>query len=217
MSEPDQLLRRIGDAVQERFESQKRVLSFSEYLSLVRAHPWRTLATDAAGDGQRAEQGDGKSFAFHHDVEGDTLWFRWELHGGFDALTPAVSVSFDVDADQSNGLEWYGTNERFRFERVASVGPLETVSEGVRGYNGITDSAGVRTQSWMNQQSGGLVFYADPVGESYYLGIARSDVSPEMNRFHVIGSVGRNARWNDDIGEDGFAAITLDSHGDTVP
>ncbi|MEZ4253195.1 MAG: serine protein kinase PrkA [Polyangiales bacterium] len=34
-------LTRVGEGVRERFESQKRVLAFDEYLELVATHPWR--------------------------------------------------------------------------------------------------------------------------------------------------------------------------------
>ncbi len=174
----------------------------------LRALPWKVLATDPSGDDNRRGWGDGRTFAFHHDPAGDTLWFRWELHDGYDPETPAVSVAFDTDSNQLTGAPWYGSNKDFRFEVLVSVGPLDRVQGGWRGYNGVTDSVGVVTQSWMNRQQGGLVFYTDAPFEAYYLGVARSDVSPALERFNVIGSVGRRARWNDDIGS-GFASVDL--------
>lgn len=41
MSDPRQTLDRIGAAVRDRFEAERRVLAFDEYLSLFEAHPWR--------------------------------------------------------------------------------------------------------------------------------------------------------------------------------
>ena len=64
----------------------------------------------------------------------------------------------------------------------------------------------------MNVRSGGLILYVDAETQSYILGVARSEIAPGSSRVNVIGSVGMRARWNDDIGESGFATLTL---GDT--
>ena len=189
------------------------VFPVDEVPASLREADWTLLATDAEGDGQRDGRGDAASFAFFYDAVGDTLWFRWELHDGFDRHTPAVSVSFDTDADQGTGRPWYGSNEGFHFDQVASVGPVEETTAGMRGYNGITDTTGVRTLDWMNRQSGGLILYVDSANLAYYLGVPRADVSPDARRFRVIGSVGSEARWNDDVGESGFATIDLTAGG----
>lgn len=175
----------------------------------LRGAPWIELAVDPAGDGERAGSGDGSSFAFHYDAASDTLWFRFGLHDAVDPETPAVSVSIDTDADQGTGIEWYGANSEFRFERMLSVGPLEQVGDSVRGYNGITDSAGVSRRDWIDVRRGVLSFYVDREADAYVLGVSRSDVLPDLGRFNVIGSVGANARWNDDIGDSGHTTIDL--------
>lgn len=177
--------------------------------SALRGASWVVLATDVAGDGERNGYGDGKSLSFHYDSVGDTLWFRLELYGGFSAEQPAVSVAVDLDADQTTGRNWYGSNEGFRFDVVASIGPRGTHDSLYRGYNGITDTLGVRTGDWMNRQQGGLALRIDPLAQTYYLGVRRSDLSAELERFQLIGSVGQRARWNDDIGESGYATVDL--------
>ena len=175
----------------------------------VRDFQWVHLAADEAGDGQRSDSADGKSFAFYHDAQTDTLWFRFQLHNPIDPERPAVSVSIDTDADQTTGIPWYGTNSEFTFEKMLSVGPLERVGDRVRGYNGVTNSDGVSRQQWINERRGVLAFYIDSSGNAYILGVSREDISPDLRRFNVIGSVGANARWNDDIGEAAFATVDL--------
>jgi hypothetical protein len=39
--------------------------------------------------------------------------------------------------------------------------------------------------------------------------VARGDIAADLGRINVIGSVGANAKWNDDIGETGYATIDL--------
>lgn len=179
--------------------------------------PWIELAVDPAGDGNREGSADGASFAFHHDAASDTLWFRLELHDDVDPETPAVSVSIDTDADQGTGIEWYGAHSEFTFEKMLSVGPLEQVGDSVRGYNGVTNSDGVERREWINERQGVLAFYIDSEADAYILGVSRSDISPELNRFGVIGSVGADARWNDDIGDAGYATIDLAVLADCGP
>src|SRR5687768_18505435 len=47
MIDPRTRLGQIGNVVRDRFESEKRVLSFEEYLALFTKHPWR-YSRDAA-------------------------------------------------------------------------------------------------------------------------------------------------------------------------
>jgi hypothetical protein len=67
----------------------------------------------------------------------------------------------------------------------------------------------VKTRNWINEKSGVITFYIDAVTDSYILGVKRTDIAPNFRRFNLIGSVGENAVWNDDIGEEGFATIEL--------
>ena len=191
---------------------------FSTFLApstpeLLREVEWVPLASDGEGDGRRANSADGRSFLLHYDDVTDTVWFRLELHRPLEDGYPALSVAVDTDADQASGISWYGANADFTFERMVSVGPREEVGDSLRGYNGVTDSTGVSTGDWINVQSGVVTFYVDPSGDGFVLGIAREDIAPGLRRFNVIGSVGSDARWNDDIGESGFAAVDLDVAG----
>lgn len=172
---------------------------------------WTDLATDARGDGDRADSADGRALAYYYDAIRDVLWFRLELYGTVDNERPAVSISIDVDGDQTTGISWYGANTGFTFDKMLSVGPLEPDGDLVRGYNGITNANGVSRREWINERQGVLTFFVDEPSRAYVVGCSRTDISPDLRRFNVIGSVGANARWNDDIGEQGYAAIDLDA------
>ena len=171
---------------------------------------WTELTTDARGNGVEAESADGRALAYYYDAATDTLWFRLSIFGEIDPARPAVSISIDVDADQATGIPWYGTNSGFMFDKMLSVGPLEAAGALVRGYNGITNADGVTRRDWINERQGVLTFYVDAPGRAYIVGVARADISPNLATFHVIGSVGANALWNDDIGESGYATIDLE-------
>jgi hypothetical protein len=170
---------------------------------------WINLAEDKAGDGQNKDLPDGKSFSYFYDKNTDTLWFRLETYGEIDTETPAVSISIDTDADQSNGVNWYGTNSEYKFEKMISVGPVRKENGKSVGYNGITNEDGVKTQNWINEKKNVASLYYDKNTKSYIMSIKRFDISPNLKKFNVIGSVGGGARWNDDIGEKGFTTIDL--------
>ena len=65
---------------------------------------------------------------------------------------------------------------------------------------------------WLRLHSRATVRPHGPA-RAYIVGCARTDISPDLRRFNVIGSVGTNAQWNDDIGERGYATIDLDVAG----
>lgn len=173
------------------------------------AFPWIELATDPSGDGAREDSADGRALAYHHDRATDMLWFRLETFGGGEFEWPAVSISIDSDNDQSTGVAWYGANKDFMVDVMLSVGPLEAEGDQVRGYNGITDAEGIRQADWINVRDGNLTFYIDDSANAYIIGVARTDIDPGLGTFNVIGSVGADARWNDDIGDQGHANIVL--------
>lgn len=175
---------------------------------------WIKLADDQAQDGKRENSADGKAFYYHYDIQTDTLWFKLELYNEISEEKPAVSVSIDTDTDQSTGVAWYGANASYTFEKMLSVGPINKEGEMYYGYNGITNQEGVSAGDWINEKQAVLAFYTDQSGKAYFIGVKRSDISPNLQQINVIGSVGKNALWNDDIGESGYATITLPVRGE---
>ena len=171
---------------------------------------WIKLKEDKSGDGQRSDSADGKAFHYFFEKEKDMLWFRFDQFSDINTESPAVSVAIDPDANQENGIGWYGANKNFKFELMLSVGPLEKRGDKFWGYNGITDEKGVNAQNWINVKQGNITFHFDKEAKSYFLGVKRSDIKADLKKFNAIGSVGQNALWNDDIGEEGYSTIELE-------
>ena len=175
----------------------------------IKSFSWIKLLDDKSDDGDRKQSADGKEFYYFFDQKTDLLWFRFDLFNQINTENPAVSVAIDVDNDQNNGINWYGTNSKFKFEKMISVGPTKKQEDKFIGYNGITNQEGVREQNWINEKSGNIKFFFDKESNAYFIGVSRRDIDVNLKKFNVIGSVGQNALWNDDIGDSGFATIEL--------
>ncbi len=170
---------------------------------------WQKLLEDEEGDVRNKNSSDGKAFSYYHDVKTDSIWFKLETYNPITTINPAISVSIDHDNNQSNGALWYGTNRQFKVDLMLSAGPVRQ-GDGYDGYNGTTDAKGIQTSDWINVDINNVTFYFGVAERAYYLGVKRTDISPQLSKFNVIGSVGANSTWNDDIGKDGeFATITL--------
>lgn len=170
---------------------------------------WNLLLTDTIADGQNPNSSDGKALYYYHETQTDSIWFKLETHNRISTLDPAISISLDTDNDQSTGASWYGSNRTFKVDLMLSVGPVRQ-GNGYSGYNGITDAEGITNREWINVIKGNLTYYFDRDGSAYYLGVKRTDLGEHTKSINLIGSVGANSRWNDDIGKDGtFATIEL--------
>lgn len=190
------------------FRSNVEYSSFemSSITPKIKGFAWVQLLEDKAGDGKNKVSADGKSFSYFYEKETDMLWFRLETYNPINPNTPAVSVSIDIDANQNTGINWYGSNRKFTFEKMLSVGPIEKQGDKFIGYNGITNEQGVRERNWINENKNVIALYLDAESNAYILGVKRSEINPNLKKINVIGSVGANALWNDDVGES-FATI----------
>jgi hypothetical protein len=175
----------------------------------IRNYKWIKLMEDSPGDGRNKGSADGKALSYFYDADNDLLWFKLDLYSRVNWNMPAVSIAINTGADQNTGMNWYGANSKYKFDKMLSVGPTDRRDGEYFGYNGITNAAGVSARDWINEKSGDITLYIDAAEDSYMVGVKRTDIAPNLRRFHVIGSVGENALWNDDIGESGFATIEL--------
>ncbi len=181
-----------------------------EVSNKIQTFPWTLLSNDISGDASSGSDADGKALYYYFDQSTDTLYFKFELFEGFNTDAPAISLALDTDANQDNGTSWYGTNKAFNVDVMLSYGP-KLDGEKYFGYNGITDSTGIRNRDWINIKQGNLRFYLDVENDAYYLAAKKSDFAPNANKINLIGSVGANATWSDDIGKDGtYATIEFD-------
>lgn len=179
---------------------------------------WTKLLDDPENDGadkgimkgNTAATADGKALYYFYDKVTDSLWFKLETYTETNMLAPAVSVSLDVDADQSTGGPWFGSNQQFKVDLMISCGPVRQ-GNGYAGYNGTTDDNGIKKRNWMNVKEDNIKFYFSPSTKSIIIGAKRSDIKPGVKKINVIGSVGDYATRNDDIGKEGtFATIILE-------
>ncbi len=170
---------------------------------------WFLLLEDSEGDGRMKNWGDGKALYYFLEDSKGFIWFRFELYNEIDTENPAISLSFDLDDNQDSGLSWYGTNSGFIVDKMVSVGPMIRKLNEYIGYNGITNAAGMAEQKWINDKQGNIDFYFDEESKSYFVGFNVNDLPPGRDKIRVIGSVGNNATWNDDIGDEESALIKL--------
>jgi hypothetical protein len=175
----------------------------------LRALKWAGGPTmDPEGDGQVPGRGDGRTVQVH--LSPQVVYFRIFVYGTIDTIAPAVSIALDVDNDQSNGVAWYGANREFRVDRMLSVGPVSRAESRFTGYNGVTSAAGITARNWIDVKRGNLHFYLDTVDNSYVVGVPREDLGHTSGTpVKYIASVGGQARWNDDLMDEGWSLLIL--------
>lgn len=173
--------------------------------------PWKKLLKDTVGDHRNKNSADGKALSYYYDQKNDSLWFKFETYAGINQLSPAISISLDTDNNQNNGVNWYGTNRQFKVDLMISVG-VTRQGEGYEGYNGLTDAKGIQISNWTNVKKNCVKFYFDAKEQDFYICLKKSDMlKPEQKKINLIGSVGANATWNDDIGKEGaFATLEFE-------
>lgn len=182
----------------------------------IKSVAWIKILEDEEKDGANLKAGrptgataDGKSLSYFFDKQSDMIWFKLETYTDTDTFSPAMSIALDTDFDQHTGAPWYGSNSKFTVDKMISAGPRRQ-GDSYEGFNGITDEKGIRLSQWTNIVEDNISFYFSPDEKCQYVGVKVSDIKPGMKKFNVIGSVGNNSIWNDDIGKDGtFATIEL--------
>lgn len=179
--------------------------------SNIREFRWVRLKEDERNDGARRGVADGKVLSYFYEKEKDFLWFKFELFNKVDFEKPSATVSLDIDRDQTTGSGWWGTNREYNYDALVYVGPLERDGQTTKykGNNGVTINPKVGSKIGATSKNGNVIFYIDEVTNSYIIGIKRTDISPSLKAFNIIGSVGTTAQWNDDFGDEGYSTIDL--------
>jgi len=157
---------------------------------------WTILAEDPENDGGNPLRADGKTLSYVYDTESDTLWFKFELYNSINVNFPSATLQLDLDHNQETGRAWTGDNTGFIMDGRVFIGP-KRYGDVYRGYNGAVGKQGV------------VDFYIDIPSNTYYLGIARRDLSHSSDTLNVVGSVGEVALWNDDLPNEGYATIRV--------
>lgn len=169
---------------------------------------WTTLSEDTAGDGNNESLADGKAFSCAIDSGAEMVWFRFDLHNGANPEAFGVNVIVDADADQETGTGWWGTNRNFTWDRIVTVWVAKKNNGRYTGTVGVGDVAGLNRTDFANLHRGGVDFAVLEDAQAIVIGVPVAYLS-DGDSINVIGAVGANNAWNDDLQDDGFATIEL--------
>ena len=168
---------------------------------------WTTLSDDPAGDGSDPALADGAALAWACDDRTSTAWFRFELHDAPNAEAFGINVIVDSDADQTTGTHWWGTNNGFTWERLVTAWLTRGDDGRYSGMLGVGDLAGATDGDFTNLHRGGVKFAIVPEENAIVVGVPWSRLT-EGDTINVVGAVGSNQAWNDDLADEGFATIS---------
>lgn len=169
---------------------------------------WQLLAEDAEGDGQNPDLADGKTLAYFYDRKTDSLWFKIDLHKLPDPNVFGVNLVVDTDQNQATGLNWWGGNKSFTFDKLVTVWIMKGGDGKYYGPVGITPAQYARRQRMTKLGENNITFGIDATKKSIILGFKRTDLD-ELRKIKLIAAVGSNVRWNDDLGAADGCAIEL--------
>src|SRR5437868_7889545 len=169
------------------------------------AQVWTVVGFDSKGDARDPSLADAATLSFRYDKEQDFLWFRVSLYGGPNEQAFGVNLAFDTGGDEAAKMNWWGANKAFKFDKLLTA----WVTRGANGYEGtigIGDAAGIRAKQFNNLLQNNLQIRVE--GDSIIIGVKRTDVTDKL-KMNLIGAVGSNQEWNDDVPNAGSAAIDL--------
>jgi len=166
---------------------------------------WTVLAVDARGDGRDSSLADAAQLSYRYDKQDDTLWFRLTLYGRPNEQSFGVNIVVDTGADNVDKMNWWGGNKAFKFDKLLTAW-VTRVDGSYRGRIGVGDAAGARLNNPVNVRQDNLHIRVD--GDSILIGVRRTDLTDRM-QMNVIGAVGSDQIWNDDIPDARSAAVDL--------
>jgi hypothetical protein len=158
---------------------------------------WRTLGSDAAGDGTNATAPDLRSLELARSVagNGDRVWFRLTFAKD---LPPSFGVNLAVDRDGDPGgdAKWWGGGSRFRYDRLVTAWVVRE-ADGYFGITGVTDANGGTTQRLMKLSTDVLLRLGED-GRSVAVGVPASALELAAGA-RIVGAGGSNLMWNDNL------------------
>jgi len=171
------------------------------------AGPWKELAADPPADGKEKRLPDATALLAHADEAQDLVWFRIPLSGPLPARWFGVNLALDVDGDPTNGMEWWGANKSFRFDRLVTA--YGSVADGgYEGTLGIADAALVQQGRMMGAEGDGLRVLLDRAHPAIVVGVPASSLAPSGHGpVRVVAAVGSAFQHNDDVPDEGAAVF----------
>jgi tetratricopeptide (TPR) repeat protein len=170
--------------------------------------PWRRLATDAEGDGRNPALADGQALHYYYDAGTDSLWFKFDLHSLPDPDAFGINLAVDTDRNQETGMAWWGGNTAFTFDRVVTLWVTRLTPGRYRGTIGIAGANAARRGHFTNLARNNIAFAVDAPQQTLIVGFKRTDLGP-VEAINVLGAVGSNLVWNDDLTDTGYGEVTL--------
>jgi len=123
-----------------------------------------------------------------------------------DGLFQTEAAALDTDGDPANGMEWWGANKAFHFDRVVTAYGSAT-GEGYEGTIGIADAAEVQKGDMAGSRNERVVVLLDRAHPAIVVGIPRSALGPSAAPVRVVAAVGSAFQHNDDVPDAGAATL----------
>lgn len=168
--------------------------------------PWTELASDAAGDGKQRSLPDAAALATCADPAHGRVWFRIALAGPLPERWVGLNLALDVDGDPANGMEWWGTNKAFHFDRLVTVYGLAT-GDGYEGSLGVADAAEVQAGNLSGSRDERVDVVLDRAHSALVVGIPAAALGAAGRPVRVVAAVGSAFAHNDDVPDDGAAVL----------
>lgn len=169
---------------------------------------WKQLTADPANDGRNPSWAEAKALSYYYDAPTDTLWFKFDLERLPNPNAFGINLVVDTDQNQQTGANWWGNNKTFKYDRLVTVWVIKTGPARYRGSVGIGDTRGIQLGRYTNLSHHNLAFSADPEKKIFLLGFKSAELDPD-GRFDLLGEVGSNVGWNDDVPDSGFVTLGL--------
>ena len=169
---------------------------------------WQLLAEDPAADGRNPELADAKALRYFYDRKNDSLWFKIDFHRLPDPDAFGVNLMVDVDQNQATGMNWWGGNNKFTFDKLVTVW-LRKGSDGrYYGPVGISSAEFARRQRLTKLGDRNVRFGMQAETKSIIFGFKRTDLD-EARKLNIVAAVGSNVTWNDDLVDAGYQTLEL--------
>jgi hypothetical protein len=170
------------------------------------AGPWTELATDAPDDGRQRTLPDATALATRTDGAHGRVWFRIALAGAVPERWVGLNLALDTDGDPANGMEWWGTNKAFHFDRLVSVYGLGS-GAGYEGAFGIADAAEVQAGNMIGSRDERIDVVLDRAQSALFVGIPSAALGASGKPVRVVAAVGSAFLHNDDVPNEGAAVL----------
>jgi hypothetical protein len=165
---------------------------------------WRELGSDPAGDGKNAALPDATSVAVLNASDG-RVWFRVRLRDAVPEHWLGVNLVLDTDGDPANGMEWWGVNKAFHFDRLVSVWLFRT-GDAYQGVAGIADAAAVTAGDFM-ASGNDVAFSVQREPSAFLVGVPRSALGSGTAPLRLVLAVGSAFMHNDDVPDTGALSL----------